>query len=319
MPFFGSSKRPGLEPDWMYTVPRRLAGPASECPRALLAGETILLWGEGLAVGLDADSGSERFRAKLGSWKAAGPDPAGRLVLVRGERRAVFDLDKGEPVEVPGALAAPLLVARDTPESPEEDPRLRVGDRLLRVRTETRTRVTRHWIEVTDFGTAPQRVEVAAFTLRTDRLTLTARGEHVYGWAGMDPECPTGALVAHATGPVLILKRRFPAWHEHGIPEEDPDLVGHGPAHLGATIVIPGTAAPKGRELGTVPETWEGLGYRGSHPPYLAKALGARPIGAAGGRILIELTDLDGGSPDGTGLAPRQRFVAAFSAADLLS
>ncbi len=317
---FKPRPRPHLEPDWMQPLPRRLCAPHVEQPRAFVAGPLVCAWGDGAVVAFDIATGAPAYRERIGGWVPSGFDGAGHLILGRGSKTARLDAETGAVLEAPHLETDPPRSAQDAPDSPDLDPTLRVGDRLFRVRGETRSRVTRHWIEIADLGHAPQRIEVAAFTLRSDRLTVYDRGGgRVYGWVGMDPESPAGAVVGSGDGPLLVLRRRFPAWHEHSIPVDEPDLIGHGPAHLNATIVVPGEPTPRGRELGTAPETWIGLGLRGGpHPPYLTRSLGARPVGLVAGKILVELTDLSGDSRAGW-LEPRRRFLAAFSSADLLA
>lgn len=314
---FWAPRTPRLEPDWMTPLPPKLAGLAV-MPRAAVVGETLVVWGEGLAIGLDPSDGRTLYKVKLGSWHPAGFDAEGQFALVNGSRHALLVSATGEIIEAP-VVAEPERSARDAAEHPEEDPTLWVGRRLFRVRGETRSRVTRHWIELTDEGHVAQRVEVAAFTLRSDRLVLTDRGGgRIYGWVGMDSECPSGAVVGGASGPIVVLRRRFPGWHEHNFPEDEPDLVGHGPANLSVMIVRTEETTPRSRELGTAPESWEGLGWRGGpHPPYLKRALGVRPVGLAAGKIIVELTDLTDGAPDSSLLTPRRRFLAGFGTADM--
>lgn len=306
----------GLSPEWICALPRKLVVPPTPLPRCAVAGGTVVAWGEGLAVGIRVEDGAIAWKRKLGSWAVAGFDAGARIVLARGRASGWLDPDSGE-IREERADPDPVRIARDAPDQPEEDPTLRAGDRLFRLLSETRSRVTRHWLEVNDPGLAPRRAEVASFTLRSNRLVLADRGGgRLYGWVGMDPECPAGAVVAAPSGPILILRRRYPAWHEHAAGETD--LIGHGPAHLNVAIVPADGSEPRGRDLGTAPETWEGLGWRGGPPPFVERALGARPIGLAAGRILVELVELgDGKAASDVGLEPHQRFVAAFPSADL--
>lgn len=324
MRLFGMSPSlaaPDLRPDWLLELPSRLSGGRCNAPRFAFLGDTLVCWAEGQAAGIDPDAGSLLWRAKLGGWEHRGFGPGGEPLFRRQHVFGVLDPATGKVDEASGLEPAPVRVARDAPEEPEQDPRLEVADRLLRVWTETRCRVTRHTVEVTDMGTAPLRTEVASFTMRSDRLAMfDLGGGRLYGSVGADDECPAGAVAGSSRGPLAVLRRVFPAWHEHGIPITEPDLVGHGPARLVATVLQPGSAAPRGRELGTLPELWEGLGWRGgAHPPWMASGWGARPIGLHAGRLYVELTELANGRPNSPGgLTPRARYVAAFGVTDLL-
>lgn len=316
----GLAIKSDLAPDWVVLLPRRLTA-GSPAPRSFLCGRLVLAWGPKHVLAVEAASGALAYRKRLGAWRGLGFDVEGRLVLGKGEtsRRGFLDVVTGEVRETPLAQAAPEQTAHDTAEHPEADPTLSVGDRLYRVRSETRSRVTRHWVEISDRGGVPRSVEVASFTLRSDRLTLTCRGGGlVYGAVGMDPDHPAGALVGGGAGPVLFLRRRFSGWHEHSIPVEEPDLVGHGPARLDAVVVPEGDGAARERPLGRTPETWSGLETRGgAHPPFLSRGLGARPVGIASGKIIVELVELAAGWPPSAPATPRRRFLAGFSAADI--
>ncbi|MCE5245583.1 hypothetical protein LLG88_01490 [bacterium] len=316
-----SAKRPGVEVSWLVPLPRRVAPPAADAPRCILCGDMIVAWGERHAVGVDVSLGRIAFKAKFGPWRPCGFDAAGRLVLGRGDELAAAYLDPvdGRIVESSEAQAERVLEAQDAPEAPELDPTLPFAGGTLRVRTETVNRVTRHMLEVAD-GAAPRRLEVAAFTLRSDRLILRAAGPRLYGWVGGDPECPTGALAAFAGGPYFVLRRRHAERHEHFVPEDFVDVVGHGDAPLVAVVLPEGGGAPREVELGIVPEVWRGLGRRdGSRPTYVERALGARPIGVLGRQLLVEFVELEGGKPHSArGLQPRRRSVAGFDASALL-
>jgi hypothetical protein len=303
---------------WVCPLPRTYVEPPAARPRALVQAGLVTAWNASAVTVVDPADGSVVRSRRFAGWQPAGLDLDGRLLFVREGRWSVFDPAAVQLVELEETpRVAPERRARDTLDNPEEDPTLEVGPRRFRVRTETRSRVTRHYVEICDEGHPRREIEIAAYTLRSDRLTLHEAGGHlVYGAAGAEEECPAGALAGGEDGPVLMVRRRFAHWHEHGAGGGERDLVGHGPVPLELLVLPAGHEGPRLLAAGEADEEWEGLGRRNA-APRLAAALGARPVGMAGDVAVLELIELRGARRTDDGLAPRRRLLAGFSTAGL--
>lgn len=310
-----SRTAPGIDPEWVVTLPSRLSGPRSLEPRILFTPQLVVAWGEGLVLGFDPDDGKPVYRRRIKNWQLGGFDAEGQLLASQPGCAPSGRLDPSDGMIIEDRFVeeAAVKYAVDDPDRPEEDPLLIAGIRSLRARSETRSRVTRHWIEIQDQAGPLRRWEVAHFTLRSDHLRLTARGGgRIYGSVGPDPEIPAGALAGTTDGPLLILRRRYSTWHEHHIPIDEPDMIGHGPAQLEWTVVPEGADEPRSALVGPLHEKWKGLGRRRGPSAFLAEGLGARPVGITASRIFVEFVSLEDGSRHATGLIPVRRFLAAF-------
>ena len=204
--------------------------------------------------------------------------------------------------------------ASDSPETPEAVPFVEAGRRRYRARLSCTARVTRHLLEVCDEGHPPREIEIASYTLRSDRLHLAVHGPDVVrGHVGPEPLAPVASVAGRESGPVLVARRRFDAWHEH-VAGQTIDLVGHGPSTLELAVVPEGAGRPATRDAGSLDEVWEGLDRRGPQPPVLVRATGVRAIGLFDDVALLELIDAAAPRGDRSRLAARRRALAAVPA-----
>jgi hypothetical protein len=302
-----------LGAEWALPLPRALGSAPARYPQGLVEGDRIVVWGPGTAVRVDAETGAIVDRVALQRAVPVGFDASGAPLFRRDDGLHRLDPATAALEAAPEAALIVERAATDAPELPEDDPTLVIGSRRVKARLETRSRVTRHHLEVCDEGHPPREIEIAAYTLRSDRLTLRGRGGgRIVGAVGMDPECPVASIAGTETGPLVVARRRHPAWHEHVVAGGTPDLVGHGAPSLELIVVPEGHASPRAKTLGTIDEAWEGLERRSGAPPAIERATSLRPLGVAGERLLAECSELAAPSRDGA-LRPRRRALAAFS------
>ena len=198
----------------------------------------------------------------------------------------------------------------DAPENPELEPFLVLGHRRLKARLETKSRVTRHHLEVADEGHPARENEVAAYTLRSDRFTLASRdGSTVLGWVG-EPEFPLASLAGGTRGPVVVLRKRSQEWHEHRVSGSS-DLVAHGKGEVSALVIPEGHEDARELALGTLEEEWQGLGRRNSAPARLERGSALRAIGVSGKHVIAEVVDA-ATSRGASAPQPKHRTIVAL-------
>lgn len=298
-----------LAPAWAFPLPRRFVPGSEGPPRALLREGLILCWEESTLIALDASDGSVQATRKL-EGRVVGLDSDGQLLLARpggALRLGLPDLTTSE------ANLEELIHERratDAPENPEQEPFLVLGHRRLKARLETKSRVTRHHLEVCDEGHPPRECEIAAYTLRSDRFTLASRGNSsVMGWVG-ESGFPLASVAGGARGPVVVLRKRTEEWHEHRVSGSS-DLVAHGNSSIGALLVPEGHQPVRATDLGRLSEEWTGLGRRNSAPARLERGSALRAIGLAGKRVIAEVVDV-AASRGAPAPLPKRRTIVAL-------
>jgi hypothetical protein len=303
---------------WVTPLRGPLGAESTSSVRALVHGDAVVCWGAGLVRRFDGESGKPGESARIKGATFAGFDDGGAPVFRGAENLVRVDLSTLDVAPLGDRRLALERGATDAPEAPEEEPFLLVGRRRYRARLETKSRVTRHHLEICDEGHPPRELEIASYTLRSDRLALWERSPgRVLGSVGMEPECPVACFVGLAHGPVVLLRRRYSAWHEHGIGGGPPDLVGHGDATVEITLVPEGHEPPRSKRLGTLSEEWTGLERRASVPARPARATGLVPIGTCGEHAVVEVRELELRRSTDDRLTTKRRALAAYSLADL--
>lgn len=296
---------------WLVGLPAR--GSSGATPGILLVDRpagTVLWWDERHAGIVDIERGRTVRRIRLpGPVAGLGDDGMPRIARDGGWAR--LDPEAGRLAQ---ATDGPVAVRRaaDTPEAPEIEPFVNVGRRRYRARLKTTARVTRHVLEVCDEGHPPREREIASYTLRSDRLELQVHGGGlVRGTVGTEPLAPVASVVGRDRDAVLVVRRRFDAWHEH-VAGQTIDLVGHGPATLELVVIPEGPDPPRAFAAGPVDEAWEGLDRRGPGPPAMVRGLGVVAIGLLDDVAVVELIDVAAPRGDRARLVARRRALAGL-------
>ncbi len=291
-------------------------GTASGGPGCLLVSDPtagVLFWDDQQAGVVDLAQGRVAGRLRLPA-AVAGLGDDGLPRVAAGDRWLRLETAPLALTDAGDRGPEPTLCASDSPEAPETEPFVVTGGRRYRARLSVTARVTRHMLEICDEGHPPREQEIAAYTLRSDRLRLSLHGGGVVsGAVGGDPLAPTASIAGRRRGPVLVARRRFDSWHEH-VAGQTTDLVGHGPATL-ELIVFPDGAAPAWSvDAGPVDESWDGLDRRSATPPAMVRGLGVIALGLAGDgdEAVVELVDLAAARGTPARLVARRRAIATL-------
>ncbi|NJN65134.1 MAG: hypothetical protein HC882_09840 [Acidobacteria bacterium] len=306
-----------IDTAWVTNLPGSLTEAEGEGPMSILTADArIVVWGGGVALAYDGRTGEFASKCRLSGASFAGFATDGSPVFAHKGKHSRLDV-AGMTLVPDDTPPAACRVATDSPDDPATDPLLIIGRRTLRARIESRSRVTRHRLLVCDEGHPPRECEIAAYTLRTDRLVLADYGGgQIRGRVGTDPDCPIASISGSEHGEVLVVRRKYREWHEHAVANDVADLVGHGTAALEVIVVPEGHAPAVTREIGETEESWEGLGRRGLYAPArLVRATGIRAVGVLDGLAIVEVVELTAKRGADEGLQAKRRAIAAISTA----